>query len=145
MSSMPPLDTDPRRLDPAFTVALAELLSLLAKAGTPFRLVEGFRSVERQAWLYGSGRPDVLPWGRPGKWLTNADGVRQKSRHQSGHAADLYPVGKHGVYIPPATIVREGVEVLSPEWDLLANTAAAVGLVSGARWTQRDCPHVEMA
>ena len=33
----------------------------MAGANAPFKLVEGFRSTDRQQWLYGSGRPAAKP------------------------------------------------------------------------------------
>lgn len=55
-----------------------------------FTITEGLRTTQRQKDLYAQGR------SKPGKKVTNADGVRNKSNHQAksdgyGHAVDLYP------------------------------------------------------
>ncbi|ASW76451.1 hypothetical protein IQ37_15185 [Chryseobacterium piperi] len=55
-----------------------------------FTVVEGVRTLKRQQELFAQGRT------RPGKRVTNADGVRNKSNHQVkpdgfGHAVDIYP------------------------------------------------------
>lgn len=55
-----------------------------------FTIVEGVRSTKRQQELYALGRT------KPGRKVTNADGVRRKSNHQQkpdgfGHAVDIYP------------------------------------------------------
>ena len=46
-------------------------------------VTSGFRTVEKQQSLYAQGRT------KPGKIVTNADGVISKSNHQSG-CADHY-------------------------------------------------------
>jgi hypothetical protein len=132
-------------LHPAFRVKLERLLETLQRAGVPFRLDEGFRSAERQAWLYGSGRlrPGATLTqkdGQPGLWPPTHDvvserGKPRRSRHQSGLAADLYPVRGDGrVWIPPAS---------HEVWVLLATAARALGLRAGRDWG--DSPHVEWA
>jgi hypothetical protein len=55
-----------------------------------FRTSETRRTLERQKWLHGSGRPDVKPYGRPGPILT----YTLMSRHRYGLAADLVVVRK---------------------------------------------------
>ncbi len=137
----PPIDPSPADLLPAFRSQLDAALTTLRNAGTPFKLVEGFRTVERQQWLYGSGRPNAQPYGRPGPILTNADGVTKKSKHQgngtpgSGMAADCYPTRNGSVYIPPST---------DPVWDAYASAVVAQGLVAGHNWpTFKDSPHCE--
>lgn len=130
-------------LVPAFRVKLERLLETLGHAGVPFALDEGLRSQERQAWLYASGRT------RPGAILTQKDGASgvwpadhpvvsergksRRSRHQSGLAADLYPVKADGrIWIPPAS---------HEAWVLLATAARSLGLRPGRDWG--DSPHVE--
>ena len=83
----PGIDSNPADLDPTFRAKLNAALVTLQTANIPFKLVEGFRTVDRQQWLYGSGRPSVTPYGRPGKIVTNADGVTNKSKHQGAGTA----------------------------------------------------------
>ena len=78
----PPRDNDPQKLDPAFRSRLEAALQALRDRGSPFTFVEGFRTVERQQWLFGSGRPTVQPFGRPGAIVTHKDGVTKQSNHQ---------------------------------------------------------------
>ena len=139
----PPKDRSLESLHPAFRVKLEALLAALERNGVPFRMDEGLRTAERQAWLYASGRT------RPGPILTQKDGgigvwpadhpvvsergKTRRSRHQSGLAADLYPVHPDGrIYIPTAD---------HEEWALLAGTARGLGLRAGRDWG--DSPHVE--
>jgi peptidoglycan LD-endopeptidase CwlK len=81
-------DVNPAHLHPAFLVKHNALVSALAAEGLPFRLFEGNRLRERQAWLYASGRT------RPGPIVTKAPAG--SSYHQYGLAGDyvLYINGK---------------------------------------------------
>lgn len=143
--SEPLKDRSLESLHPAFRAKLERLLQTLERAGVPFKLDEGFRSEERQAWLYASGRtrPGRIVTqkdGRPGVWpkthpVASERGKPRRSRHQSGLAADLYPVRGDGrVWIPPAE---------HEAWVLLASAAQSLGLRPGRAWG--DSPHVEWA
>ena len=59
----PPIDRDPLKLDPDFRTRLMKTLEILKGEGLPFKFHEGFRTVQRQQWLYGQGRPSA-PFGR---------------------------------------------------------------------------------
>lgn len=129
-------------LDPAFQARLAATLSALIERGTPFTLVEGFRTVERQQWLYGSGRPGTVRYGRPGPVVTQRDGIKKRSNHQgtgvagTGRGADCYPVKNGRVFIPAAS---------DPLWEKYARAAEEQGLVPGHHWPKfKDAPHVEL-
>lgn len=142
VAAEPPPDPNPANLAPPFREKLAAVLAALASQGSPFRLVEGFRTLERQQWLYGSGRPSAVPYGRPGPILTNADGVLARSKHQgngtpgSGLAADCYPLRDGKVYIPGND---------DPIWDRYAAAVVGQGLVAGRNFqTLRDSPHCEL-
>ena len=142
VAAEPPIDANPGHLDPPFRNKLQAVLAQLAAAGTPFRLAEGFRTRARQQWLFGSGRPKVMPFGRPGPILTNADGVERPSRHQgngkpgSGRAADCYPTREGRVFIRPSS---------DPVWAAYADAVEAEGLVAGHRFpTLKDSPHCEL-
>jgi len=124
----PPINADPKAFQPKFLATLNAALTALAAGRTPFRLVEGFRTKDRQQWLYGAGRPSAVPDGRPGSILTYADGVAKLSRHQgdgspgSGKAADCYPTKNGSVYLPPST---------DPVWTACAAAVEEQGLVAG--------------
>ncbi|WP_394829348.1 M15 family metallopeptidase [Pendulispora albinea] len=141
-SVVPPIDANPMHLTHTFRDKLNNVLGKLAASGTPFQLVEGFRTTERQQWLYGSGRPTAKPFGRPGPIVTERDGVGARSRHQgngtpgSGTAADCYPTKNGAVYIPNST---------DPVWRAYAAAARAEGLVAGLDWVNfPDAPHCEL-
>src|SRR5258706_6329708 len=74
-------NSDPACLHPLFRQKARELLETLAAQERPFRLFEGFRSPERQQYLYAQGRT------RPGKIITKARAWM--SYHQYGLAGDF--------------------------------------------------------
>ncbi len=140
----PPINRDPAHLLPEFRAKLDAVLAQLAAEGTPFKFHEGFRTAERQQWLYGSGRPDVKPYGRPGDVVTQRDGVKRLSNHQgngtpgTGRAADCYPTENGKVIWPPP-------KANDPRWRRYADLARAEGLDAGFDWTSfKDLPHVEL-
>ena len=138
----PQRDNNPASLDPDFKARLTRALQDLEARGTPFRFIEGFRTVERQQWLFGQGRPEAKPFGRAGKVITQRDGVTKMSNHQgtgkagSGKAADCYPVRNGKVFIPDAS---------DPVWDAYADAVERQGLSAGHRWKSfKDSPHAEL-
>jgi peptidoglycan L-alanyl-D-glutamate endopeptidase CwlK len=80
--------SDPSCLHPVFRRKADELLEAVTAEGIPFRLFEGFRSPERQQYLYAQGRT------RPGPIITRARPLT--SYHQYGLAGDfvLFENGK---------------------------------------------------
>ena len=138
----PPIDRDPMKLDPAFRTRLLKTLEILKAEGIPFKFHEGFRTVQRQQWLYGQGRPTAKPFGRPGPIVTQKNGTTNLSNHQgdgtagSGRAADCYPLDKNGK-----------VTLNAPQkvWKRYAEVAESQGLTAGFRWTRpHDPPHIEL-
>jgi len=74
-------NSDPVCLHPIFREKARELLDRLTAEGIPFRLYEGFRSPERQRYLYAQGRTragPIITYARP--WA---------SYHQYGMAGDF--------------------------------------------------------
>lgn len=74
-------DRDPEHLHPVFRAKVAALEEKLACEKLPFKLFEGFRSPQRQQYLYAQGRTapgSIVTRARP--WLSN---------HQYGVAADF--------------------------------------------------------
>lgn len=143
LAAEPPIDANLQNLMATFRTKLLAALASLEADGKPFKFVEGFRTVDRQQWLYGSGRPTAVPYGRPGPIVTNADGVIRLSNHQgtgtpgSGKAADCYPTRNGKVYIPPNT---------DPVWDAYAAAVTAQGLKAGHNFTSiKDSPHCELS
>jgi len=74
-------DVEPARLHPAFRSRIAKVLAQLDAEGIPFRIFEGYRTPERQRWLWEQGR------SRPGAIVTKAQ--PWESYHQYGLASDL--------------------------------------------------------
>lgn len=135
----PPINRDPSLLDPEFWHRLSFVLAQLKAEGTPFKLHEGFRTVDRQQWLYGQGRVSARPYGRPGPKVTSRDGVKRASDHQSGRAADCYPC------LPGGKLIWPPPHDDDPRWERYASLAEAQGLTAGYRWTSpHDPPHVEL-
>ena len=130
----PPINRNPDDLDPEFRRRLAATLGELALRGKPFKFNEGFRTVDRQKWLYASGRT------RAGAVITKRDGVMRLSNHQgtgkpgTGKAADCYPIINGKVVVDPPT----------EYWEEYASVAEANGLSAGHRWKQVDSPHVDL-
>lgn len=129
-------------LDPKFRVILETVLQDCKDAGQPFKFHEGFRTKARQQWLFGQGRPGVLPYGRPGNRVTQKNGINNLSNHQgtghagTGRAADCYPLDEHGKVVlePPDRV-----------WETFAKIAEKHGLVAGYRWHEpHDPPHIEL-
>ena len=139
----PPINADLAFLLPEFRTRIQAALADLAGQGTPFKLVEGFRTVDRQQWLFGSGRPTAVPFGRPGPIVTNADGVNKRSNHQgngtpgSGAATDCYPIRGGKVFIPPNS---------DPVWEAYAVAVEKQGLKAGHHFKSlKDSPHAELS
>lgn len=136
MSRSPKLNRDVNRFDTAFLAALAAVLQDLEAAGDHPYVIEGYRTVERQQYLYAQSRT------RTGRKVTNCDGVRRKSYHQSGRAADVIfrdePGGRP--YWPPDDDRR---------WARLGAVAERHGLTWGAgkRWKTQgwnDAAHIQL-
>lgn len=85
------LDTPDNNWDhlyPDFRNRLHALFADVAQEGLQMRMVEGYRSRDRQHWLYGQGRPGD-PYYHPGPIVTYK---REPNWHGAGMAADCYPV-----------------------------------------------------
>ena len=141
----PPINRDFNDLLPDFRVRLEKVLEKLSAAGTPFKFNEGFRTSDRQQWLYGSGRPNEKPYGRTGPKVTQKNGVTNLSNHQgngtagTGCAADCYPAQANGKIIWPPPPDSD------PRWKAYADAAVAEGLSAGFYWTSfKDYPHIEL-
>lgn len=124
-------------LHPDLAAKLSAILDAMTAIGHPMRLIEGVRSTERQQALFAQGRT------KPGKKVTNCDGVLKKSNHQRkadgfGHAADCAFVDD------PRTPKDETWDENKP-WEAFGALAEALGLTWGGRWKDpHDAPHVEM-
>lgn len=157
MPPEPPIDVDPAHLHPWLCERWLRIEAELAARGTPFRLVEGYRTALRQLWHFGKGRPEIGPerFGRPnpntsdGKGtVTDMDGTDILSKHQglgapgTGLALDAIP--RAARTYPPAS---------DKVWRVLAEVGEGHGLRAGLRFMRRrngilapwpDAPHLEV-
>ena len=129
---------DPHRLvrlrgcHPELKARVTALIDALARQGLDLVLTQGVRSVAQQQALYAQGRY------KPGKVVTNCDGLVRVSNHQPkadgyGYAVDVAWRNAHG------DIDWEG------PWDTLGAVASAQGLIWGGYWTRfQDRPHLEL-
>lgn len=124
MSEEPLAGVHPRLVKP-----VQQLLEAMRALGFPMRVTEGVRSDERQQELYAQGRT------APGAIVTNCDGVKHRSRHQShadgfGYAVDCC-FDSETPYEGP--------------WTLYGAAGEALGLTWGGRFTKLvDRPHLEL-
>ncbi len=118
---------------PKLKRAVARILATMAEAGFPMLVTDGMRTTEEQQALYAKGRT------KPGKKVTNADGVRVKSNHQlhadgCGHAVDCTFMDEHG----------KPRWVESDPWAMYGAVAKSQGLMWGGDWKTPDRPHIEL-
>lgn len=103
-----------------------------------FTITDGLRTVEQQKALYAKGRT------KPGRIVTKADGIRNKSNHQPkadgyGYAVDLY------AYYNGSVQVNDDIRLRTIAQHILS-TAKKLGIsvVWGGHWKFRDYPHFEL-
>lgn len=121
-----------------------------------FRVVETLRTREVQIAYHAQGRlpleqvnalrasADLPPIdeARNASTITNCDGIKTLSPHQSGLALDVYPVigGRIAWVVSPGT---------APAWLSLGEVGESVGLEWGGRWAPIrygvgwDAPHFQ--
>lgn len=113
-------------IDPNVWTKVLAVLRRMDDLGHPMIVTDGFRTTEQQQTLYAQGRTS------PGKIVTYADGVVNKSNHQSGRAVDC-------------CFLVDG----KPSWDerlpwsLYGRIAKENGLKWGGDWKKPDKPHIE--
>ena len=103
-----------------------------------FTITDGVRTTAQQQALYAQGRT------KPGKVVTNCDGVNSKSNHQvkadgMGYAVDLYPYVSGSVQLNDvANLQKIAAHVKA--------TAKTLGYTIewGGDWAMRDNPHFEL-
>lgn len=112
------------RLQPRVKRQADKVVETMAQLDQPVRIVEGYRTIERQNELYAQGRT------KPGRVVTNAKGG--ESYHNFGVAVD-FVFEKHG-YDAPEEL-----------WQVLGDVGEGLGFEWGGRWTIfQDRPHLEM-
>lgn len=126
-----------RGVDPALRTKVVRLLEVMASIGLPMVCTDGNRTTERQRELYAQGRT------KPGKRVTDADGVKVKSNHQGGRAADCTFLNAHGsAHYPNPETDKDGKII--GIWGEYGRRAKLLGLKWGGDWKKPDCPHVEL-
>ena len=120
-----------RGVYPPLASAVHTLIQQLLAQGHTAVITQGVRTSSQQAALYAIGRT------KPGKIVTNCDGVVKVSNHQPkadgyGYAVDL------AWRTPNGGITWEG------PWALMGRLAQSLGLTWGGAWTSYlDRPHLE--
>lgn len=114
---------DAMELLPAVRELWFLLQEAMSKAGHPIRIIEGYRSPERQDYLYSVGRT------LPGKVVTNARAWQ--SWHQTRRSFD---------------VCFESLEPFADThpWSLLGQAGETLGLEWGGRWKRPDRPHFQL-
>ena len=109
---------------PAVALAADRVMAEMEILGHPVRVVEGYRSFERQAELYAQGRTT------PGEVVTKAK--PGESLHNYGCAVDFI-------------FRKEGYNATPPLWETLGTIGEKHGLEWGGRWKGFvDKPHFQM-
>lgn len=126
---------DPALLGPRFRDAVAAALAECQQTTTPqgqldAKVFEGFRSTERQAWLYAQGRT------RPGKIVTNAR-TSLTSWHGYGLAVDVVHATR---YWEPCGNDSKANEAWFRD---VADIFKKHGCQWGGDWTKPDTPHMQ--
>lgn len=106
--------------------------AVLSKCNVDFTITQGFRTVEYQKSLYAQGRT------KKGNIVTYCDGVKKKSRHQSGKAIDFIPYPFKG---------WDDIEGFKKVGNELERVGKLLGYNCsyGGNWTKfKDYPHFEI-
>ena len=113
-------------LHPTFRESVVQLLASFQQEELPFQLYEGFRTPQRQAWLYQQGRT------RPGSIITESDAWG--SYHQYGLAAD-FVLWVNGAWTWSTLGVNES------RWKRLRDLGKSAGLEPRGS----ELPHLQVA
>jgi peptidoglycan L-alanyl-D-glutamate endopeptidase CwlK len=125
-----PIPYDPAHLDPTFRAKLDATFAVLRSQGWDPKVFEGARSQQRQAWLWGEGRPEFPVYGRAGKYKT-------KTLDASSHGSD----GARATDVISASTAWSNMDFFYA----LGAAAKAQGLTWGGDWPGiRDYTHVEL-
>ena len=128
---------DPHRLvrlrgcHPDLKARVVTLIATLEQQGLDLVLTQGVRSVAQQQALFAQGR------SKPGKIVTNCDGLVKVSNHQP--KADGYGYAVDVAWRIDGVITWEG------PWYRLGVLASEHGLIWGGSWLNfPDRPHLEL-
>lgn len=108
-------------------VKCKEFIELCKENGIEIKIIQTLRDAEYQNSLYQIGRT------KPGKKITNCDGYKKKSNHQSGNAWDAVPL-IDGKIDWNAT----------KEFKKMAELAKSINIRAGYYFKMVDSPHFEI-
>lgn len=121
---------DIKELHPYVRELAEKLITECKKQGINVKIIDTFRSKERQDYLYGQGRKNV-PYARPGNIVTNAKGSDMSSYHNWRLAFDVI----HN---------KSGDEYNTSVLNKVGPIGEKLGLEWGGRWTKMtDRPHFQ--
>ncbi len=116
-------------LKPEAQVKCKEFIQKCVDVKIPVKIIQTKRDAEYQGSLYAQGRT------KPGNIVTNCDGVKKKSNHQSGEAWDAVPVDEKG------NILWNDKK----KFKQMADIAVSLGLTAGYYFKSLpDSPHFEL-
>jgi peptidoglycan LD-endopeptidase CwlK len=111
-------------------VKCLEFIKKCTEAGLNIKIIQTLRDQQYQNFLYQQGRTT----GTIGKIVTKCDGIKNKSRHQSGLAWDAVVLNDDGtINWTDAVLYKK-----------LADIAVGMGLVAGYYFSFRDLDHFEI-
>lgn len=97
--------------------------------GINLKIIQTLRDAEYQGTLFAQGRTI------PGKIVTNCDGIKSKSNHQSGLAWDCVPLDSKGNIIWSNDAI----------YKKMADIAGSIGIRAGYYFRSfKDSPHFEI-
>jgi len=115
-------------LVPEAQIACKKFIEECKKNDINVQIIQTLRDSEYQASLYALGRT------KPGKKVTNCDGVKSKSNHQSGKAWDAVPLKDGKIDWNDDKTFKK-----------MADIAVSLGLRAGYYFKSlKDSPHFEM-
>jgi peptidoglycan L-alanyl-D-glutamate endopeptidase CwlK len=143
-------------LQPDVAAVAQKVLDALDQFKIPYVVTSTIRTIDEQKALYAQGRQplevvnelrqiaNLPPIGEADNsyTVTNDDGVKYKSNHQSGRALDVTPADAKGDPIWP--------EPSDPRWNQIAQFFMVQNFKWGGNWTKEhdgidpDYPHYEM-
>ncbi len=138
-------------LHPDVIPAAQAFIYELVKRGIPHVVTCTLRTLDEQVAYYAQGgepleyvnklraKANMPPIGAAESTytVTQCDGMKHKSAHQSGRALDVVPADANGrpVWPPP----------YDPRWKAIAEVGKAAGFQWGGDWTDFiDSPHFQM-
>jgi peptidoglycan L-alanyl-D-glutamate endopeptidase CwlK len=143
------------KLTPDTQEKLSAAIADMKSNGIKFFIDSTLRTTEEQQALYAQGRQPLEIVNekrkiagltpiveRENKYtVTNCDGIKIKSRHQSGKAVDIVPIDTRGNPYWPS--------IFSSAWMLISTCMKKQGFAWGGNWTKEkddiepDLPHYQ--